>query len=87
MTVPRRGGAAHRRGGGQGQERRSVLPDLSAQLLERGLIDEVIVHIAPVLLGDGIRLHEAHDGRVVHLLREGSAATQTVDPRYTVSPR
>ncbi|WP_163541242.1 dihydrofolate reductase family protein [Occultella kanbiaonis] len=61
-------------------------PTISAQLLERGLIDEVIVHIAPVLLGDGIRLYEAHDGRLVHLLREGSSPTQTVDLRYTVSP-
>ena len=28
------------------------------QLLERGLIDEIDLHIAPVLLGDGIRLFD-----------------------------
>lgn len=61
-------------------------PTISAQLLERGLIDEVIVHIAPVLLGDGVRLHEAHGGRVAHLLRDSTEPTQTVDLRYTVSP-
>lgn len=61
-------------------------PSISAQLLELGLIDEVIVHIAPVLLGDGVRLYEAHGGGVVHLLRESTEPTQTVDLRYTVSP-
>ena len=61
-------------------------PTISAQLLERGLIDEVIVHIAPVLLGGGVRLYEAHDGHMVHLLREGSAPTRTVGLRFTVSP-
>lgn len=29
---------------------------IGRQLLERGLIDEIDPHIAPVLLGDGIRL-------------------------------
>lgn len=29
-----------------------------AQLLERGLIDEIDLHIVPVLLGDGIRLFD-----------------------------
>ena len=61
-------------------------PNISAQLLERGLIDEVIVHIAPVLLGDGIRLYEAHGGRVAHLLRDSADPTRTVDLRYTVRP-
>lgn len=31
--------------------------DLTNQALEAGLVDEILVHVAPVLLGDGIRLH------------------------------
>lgn len=32
-------------------------PTIGAQLLERGLLDEIDLHIAPILLGDGIRLY------------------------------
>jgi dihydrofolate reductase len=32
--------------------------NIGRQLLERGLIDEIDLHIAPVLLGDGIRLFD-----------------------------
>ena len=31
-------------------------PSIGAQLWDRGLIDEIDLHIAPLLLGDGIRL-------------------------------
>jgi hypothetical protein len=31
-------------------------PTIGAQLLELGLIDEIDINIAPILLGDGIRL-------------------------------
>jgi dihydrofolate reductase len=31
--------------------------DIGRQLLERGLIDEIDLHVAPILLGDGIRLY------------------------------
>jgi dihydrofolate reductase len=30
---------------------------VAAQCLEAGLIDEIVVHVAPVLLGDGVRLY------------------------------
>jgi dihydrofolate reductase len=33
-------------------------PTIGRQLVERGLIDEIDLHIAPVLLGDGIRLFD-----------------------------
>ena len=33
-------------------------PTVGRQLLELGLIDEIDLHIAPVLLGEGIRLHD-----------------------------
>ena len=32
-------------------------PTIGRQLLDLGLIDEIDIHIAPVLLGDGIRLY------------------------------
>ena len=35
---------------------------IGRQLLERGLIDEIDLHIAPVLLGDGIRLFDNPGG-------------------------
>ena len=31
--------------------------DVAAQCLDAGLIDEIVVHLAPVLLGDGVRLY------------------------------
>ncbi|MFG2371938.1 dihydrofolate reductase family protein [Streptomyces sp. NPDC048504] len=37
------------------------------QLLERGLIDEIDLHIVPVLLGDGVRLFDNPGGAPVRL--------------------
>jgi dihydrofolate reductase len=31
--------------------------NVAAQCLDRGLVDEIVVHVAPVLLGDGVRLY------------------------------
>ncbi len=53
------------------------------QLLERGLIDEIDLHIAPVLLGDGIRLFDNPGGRPVRLeLLNGEDPTAAVNVRY-----
>jgi dihydrofolate reductase len=41
--------------------------DLAKQCLERGLLDEIIIHLAPVLLGDGVRLFAASGGKRVRL--------------------
>jgi dihydrofolate reductase len=41
--------------------------DVARQCLEAGLLDEILVHIAPVLLGDGVRLFERPDGTPVRL--------------------
>ena len=35
-----------------------ISPTIGRQLLELGLIDEIDLHIAPVLLGEGIRLYD-----------------------------
>lgn len=57
-------------------------PTICTQLLPLGLIDEVVLHLAPVLLGDGIRLYDVPGGDLVHLLRDGSEPTRSVDIRY-----
>jgi dihydrofolate reductase len=57
-------------------------PTICTQLLRLGLIDEIDIHIAPVLLGDGIRLYDALGGRPVHLRRDSDTPTRTVDLRY-----
>jgi hypothetical protein len=33
-------------------------PTIGRQLLELGMIDEIDLHIAPILLGEGIRLYD-----------------------------
>ena len=40
---------------------------IGRQLLERGLIDEIDLHIAPILLGDGIRLYDNPGGTPIPL--------------------
>jgi dihydrofolate reductase len=57
-------------------------PTIGKQLLRLGLIDEIDLHLAPVLLGDGIRLYDAPGGEPVHLRRAGADPTQTVSVRY-----
>ncbi|AOR36812.1 deaminase [Streptomyces fodineus] len=42
-------------------------PTIGRQLLERGLIDEIDLHIVPVLLGQGIRLFDNPGGTPVRL--------------------
>jgi dihydrofolate reductase len=58
-------------------------PTIGRQLLERGLIDEIDLHIAPILLGAGIRLYDnpADDG-IIRLRRVGDG-----DPASTVNVR
>ncbi|MFI7033717.1 dihydrofolate reductase family protein [Microbispora rosea] len=56
---------------------------LGRQLLERGLIDEVDLHIAPVLLGDGIRLFDSPGSAPVRLeLLNGDDHSAAVNVRY-----
>jgi len=38
--------------------------DLAAQCLQRGLVDEILVYVLPVLLGDGVRFSPPSLGRV-----------------------
>jgi dihydrofolate reductase len=60
-------------------------PTIGRQLLELGLVDEIDIHVVPVLLGDGIRFYDAPGGAMVHLDRDGDAPTLTADLRYRPS--
>jgi dihydrofolate reductase len=58
-------------------------PTIGAQLLELGLIDEIDLHILPVLLGDGIRLYGKVGGKPVRLHRVGDGdPVAAVNVRY-----
>jgi dihydrofolate reductase len=58
-------------------------PTIGRQLLERGLIDEIDLHIAPILLGDGIRLFDNPGGQPIRLRHaHGSQPVAEVDVRY-----
>ncbi len=58
-------------------------PTIGRQLLELGLIDEIDLHIAPVLLGDGIRLFDNPGGAPVRLeLLNGAGPLVAVNLRY-----
>jgi dihydrofolate reductase len=61
-------------------------PTIGRQLLQLGLVDEIDVHIAPVLIGDGIRLYDSPGGEIVHLQRDGAAPTLAASLRYRPLP-
>jgi len=58
-------------------------PTIGRQLLDRSLIDEIDLHLAPVLLGEGIRLFDNPGGRPVRLERVNAAEpAAAVNVRY-----
>ena len=58
-------------------------PTIGRQLLELGLIDEIDLHIAPVLLGQGIRLYDNPGSAPIRLHRVGDGdPTSEVNVRY-----
>jgi dihydrofolate reductase len=58
-------------------------PTIGRQLLELGLIDEIDLHIAPVLLGEGKRLYDSPGGKPITLHRIGDCEpTAVVNVRY-----
>ena len=60
---------------------------IGRQLLRLGLIDEIDIHIVPVLLGDGIRLYDAPGGDLVHLIRRSANPTRAVRLQYVPAGR
>jgi dihydrofolate reductase len=60
-------------------------PTLSRQCLRAGLLDEIVIHLAPVLLGDGIRLYGGECERQIDLQRLMlSEGQQLTDLRFRV---
>jgi dihydrofolate reductase len=58
---------------------------VARQALHAGLVDEVVVQVAPVLLGDGVRLYDATGGRKVMLEKSGVAESGALtDLRFRV---
>ncbi len=59
--------------------------DVARQCLAAGYLDEIAVHIAPVMLGDGVRLYDVPGAAPVHLRRtELSHTGQVVNLRFFV---
>lgn len=59
--------------------------ETARQTLDAGLLDEIVVHLAPVLLGDGVRLHGGPGARRVDLERTMVAeAGQLTGMRFRV---
>jgi dihydrofolate reductase len=62
--------------------------NLAQQCLREGLLDEIVIHLAPVLLGDGIPLYAAAGIPPVVLQRTTLAASgQITDLRFQVPRR
>lgn len=60
--------------------------NIARQCIEAGLLDEIIVHVAPILLGAGIRLFERPDGDPVRLIATASVEEgETTVLRYSLA--
>jgi dihydrofolate reductase len=60
--------------------------DTARQFLSAGLLDEIVIHLAPLLLGDGVRLHGGPGSQSVPLTRTYAAeAGDLVDLRFRVA--
>jgi dihydrofolate reductase len=58
------------------------------EFLEAGLVDELSIALAPIVLGDGLRLFDAFDGRKVTLTPVSAAAsTHVTHLHYSVRAR
>lgn len=62
--------------------------NVARQCLEAGLLDEIIVHVSPVLVGDGVRLFDRPGGAPVRLEAISSGVEgETTVLRYAVPRR
>ena len=57
-------------------------PTIGRQLLERGLLDEIDLHVLPVLLGDGVRLYDNPAGSPVSLRFVNGDPVEEINLRY-----
>jgi dihydrofolate reductase len=59
--------------------------NLAVQCLRAGLLDEIVIHLVPILLGDGVRLIDDPELRPVALERKLVATSgQVTDLRFSV---
>jgi dihydrofolate reductase len=58
---------------------------IARQCLDAGLLDEIAVHVAPLLLGDGTRLYGAGAPRVALERIDASLSPQLTDLRFRVT--
>jgi dihydrofolate reductase len=62
--------------------------NVARQCLEAGELDEIVVHVAPVLLGDGVRLYGTPPAEQIRLERTAVSETgRLVSLRYAVARR
>lgn len=62
--------------------------NVARQCVEHGLLDEIVVHLAPVLLGDGVRFFGSPGAERVNLERIGVGQSgQITDLRFRVVER
>lgn len=60
-----------------------ISPAIGRELLELDLIDEIDLHIAPILLGEGIRLYDNPGSEPIRLHRVGEGDTASaLNARY-----
>jgi hypothetical protein len=56
---------------------------IARQCLQAGLLNEIVIHLAAVLLGDGVRLYDSVGTDPIVLTRTALAATgQLIDPSF-----
>jgi riboflavin biosynthesis pyrimidine reductase len=60
-------------------------PVIRCRHLREGLLDEIVIHLAPVLLGQGVRLYDSIGADPIVLTRTAvAAAGQITDLRFRV---
>ena len=62
-------------------------PTIGRQLLQLGLIDEIDLHVAPILLGDGIRLYDNPASEPILLERASDGTMSEVNLRFRPAGR
>jgi dihydrofolate reductase len=63
-------------------------PSIGQQLLSAGLVDEIRLHVAPLLLGAGIRLFENLGDKAIQLeMIETTVGSKATHLRYAISRR
>jgi dihydrofolate reductase len=76
---------ARRAAGGKNVE--VLSPTVGRHLLERGLLDEIDLHVLPVLLGDGVRLYDNPGGSPVPLELVNGDPAEEINLRYRAGGR